>query len=75
MVKKENIWQRILDFLQRYDPERLSRKIQKSMEKTSEEAAKTPMTEEEEKRTEYFFNFVFAVSFFVFIYLMYKILF
>ena len=75
MIKKENIWQRILDFLQRYDPERLSRKIQKSLEKTSEEAAKTPMTEEEEIRTEYFFNFVFAVSFFVFIYLMYKILF
>ena len=75
MVKKENIWQRILDFLQRYDPERLSRKIQKSLEKTSEEAAKVPMTQEEERRTEYLLNFVFALSFFVFIYLMYKILF
>lgn len=69
------IGEKILDILQKLDPERLSQKIQESLEKTSEETAKVPTTEEEERRTEYLFNFVFAVSFFVFIYLMYKILF
>ena len=75
MIKKKTFGQSVLDFLQRFDPEQLSKKIQKSLEKTSREAAKVPMTEEEERRTEYLFNFVFASSFFVFIYLMYKILF
>ena len=66
--------EKILDFLRRFKPESLSQKIQESLEKTAEEAAKAPMTEEEERRTEYLLNFVFAVSFFVFIYLMYKLL-
>lgn len=67
--------EKILDFLRRLDPEKWSQKIQDSLEKTSKEAAKVPMTEEQERRTEYLFNFVFAVGFFAFIYMMYRILF
>lgn len=73
--RMKTVGEKILVFLQGLDPERLSQKIQKSLEKISKEAAMTPMTEEEEIRTEYFFNFIFAVSFFAFIYMMYRILF
>ena len=72
----ETFGEKILDFFKRFNPERMDRKIQKSLEKLSEDTAKSPaVTEEEERRNEYFLNFILAVGFFAFIYMMYRILF
>ncbi len=75
MDKKKTTGEKILDFLERNSPEKLSFKVMASLDKLSEEAKKEPLTKEQEEKNETLFSFVFAMMFFGFIYFLYWLIF
>ena len=70
-----NIGEKMLNFLEKYSPEKLSERFIASLDKLSEEAKKEPPTKEQEEKFETLFSFVCAMLFFGFIYYLYWLIF